>query len=294
MRHLGSIVLSIVLAPIIYILGGIGLIRLSLNSASVLSGSGTNWTDVGIGAGAIVVAGALYAILVLTKLSPLGPVLVALIYILVQLAALFDASRVQSTFGNSVFGTPNAAEAPLTGLALLLAVPLLATIFSPRRWRGKDKPAAVGTYAPPVGQSTYAQPSMPQASVPQPAGASAPPYQPTQPAHLCRARDGPARVRRTRAHSGVRAARGADVHRTVGAGLPAADLRAAGLPAADLGGTRVHAPAAADSGPVDPAGAERAAVDRAAVGRRRAGRRAHVGDRAEVGWRVGTHHQRHK
>jgi hypothetical protein len=162
MRHLGSIVLSVVSVVVIYVLAGIGMVRLAMDSGLVALNKGTDWTDVGIGIGSLAVAGALYAILTLIRLSPLGTVLGGLLFVIVQLWALFDQSNLQSTLGSSVFGTPGAAEAPLTGLTIVLAIPLLATIFSPRRWRGKDKPAVATAYAPPAGQSTYAQPGVPQ------------------------------------------------------------------------------------------------------------------------------------
>ena len=156
MRHFGSIILSIVFAPIIYVLAGIGMIRLATNSGLVAQGRGTNWTDVGIGAGAVVVAGALYAILAMARISPLGPLIAGLAYVAAQLWALFRQANVVSTLGRSVFGTSGAAEAPLTGLALLLAVPLLATIFSSRRWRGKE--SAVAPTYPEIPSATPAYP----------------------------------------------------------------------------------------------------------------------------------------
>jgi hypothetical protein len=194
MRHLGSIVLSVIFAPVIYVLAGVGMIRLATNGGLVAQNQGTNWTDVGIGVGAVVLAGALYAVLVLARLSPLGPVIASLLYIIAQLWTLFDQSYVTKTLGTSVLGNQGAAEAPLTGLALLLAIPLLVTIFSPRRWRGKDKPL-VATYAPPVGQPGFPQPGaqpgfpqpefpqqeFPQPGVPQPGYAA--PGAPQSPAH---------------------------------------------------------------------------------------------------------------
>jgi hypothetical protein len=168
MRHLGSIVLSIILAPLIYVLAGVGEIKLATNGALDAAGRGTNWADVGIGAGAIVVAGALLAVLVMARLSPLGPVIASLLYIAISAWAVLDQSSIVKTLGHSVFGISDAAEAPLTGLALLLAIPLLATIFSPRRWRGRDEivdaphvePNAAPTYTD-IADPTYGQPAYP-------------------------------------------------------------------------------------------------------------------------------------
>lgn len=154
MRHLGSILLSIILAPVIYVLASVGMVRLATNGAITAGGGATNWNDVLVGAGSIVVAGALYAILVQTRLSPLGPLVAALGYIAAQLWALEDQSSLVKLIGDSVFGTKQAAEAPLTGLSLLLAIPLLATIVSPRRWRGKPTTVAYVAPAPAVHSTT--------------------------------------------------------------------------------------------------------------------------------------------
>ena len=71
MRHLGSIVLAIVFAPLIYILAGVGQVKFVAGTA----GASTDWAAVGIGIGALVVAALLYSVLVMTRISPLGPII---------------------------------------------------------------------------------------------------------------------------------------------------------------------------------------------------------------------------
>jgi len=169
MRHIGSIVLSIICAPIIYILTGVGVVKFATDAGAVDAGQSTNWTDVGVGVGALVVAGVLFAILTMTPISPFGPVIAALAFIGAQLWSLFDQDGIIKFLGSSFFGVQGAQEVPLTGVAVLIAIPLLATIVSPRRWRGKEAVAVVETYP-----STYAQPataapvyaSIPDASAP--------------------------------------------------------------------------------------------------------------------------------
>jgi hypothetical protein len=158
MRHLGSIVLSPVLAAIVYIAAGVGMVKLSMNSVVVASGRDTDWQDIGIGVAVLVLAGAVYALLSLIRWSPLGPFLAAICYVGITAWAAIDPDGVVDLLGNSVFGVPGAAEAPLTGLALLLAMPLFATIFSPRRWRGRDKVATAGAYSNPYTPPTYPKP----------------------------------------------------------------------------------------------------------------------------------------
>ena len=66
MRHLWSLVLALVLTPLIYIAAGVSAVRLS-------DARGLGSTAV-IGLVAALVAGGLYALLVMVHLSPVGPV----------------------------------------------------------------------------------------------------------------------------------------------------------------------------------------------------------------------------
>ncbi len=156
MRHLGSIVLAIVFAPLIYLLAGVGQVKFVTGT----SGSSTDWTAVGIGIAALVAAGLLYTLLVMVRLSPLGPVVAAGLFIGVELWAVFDRAGLVNLIGSSTLGVSGAQEAPLTGLALVLAIPLLITIVSPRRWRGRDKVVPVyGGAAPTYGTTESAAPT---------------------------------------------------------------------------------------------------------------------------------------
>jgi hypothetical protein len=175
MRHVGSIVLSLVLI------------------ALVLSGTAygvTQWLDgtnpegtrdsvkLAIGAAALVVAGLLYAVLVLSRLSPLGPVLAGLALLGV---ALWTTLALDSFDHVVPASFAKITEWPLGPVGVLLAVPLLATIVSPRRWRRWANPSAAVAPAHTPGPSAgaafgpptpYQRPSYLQ----QPR--SAPPYPP--------------------------------------------------------------------------------------------------------------------
>jgi hypothetical protein len=168
MRHLGSIVLSLLLAPIVYALAGIGLVKVS-DVPSRLSTS--DYAAVSIGLAALLGAGLAYALLVMARLSPLGPVLAGLGYLAVT--GWFIGSR--SSFTRVVHADApwvrGAALAPAGAVTALLAVPLLATLVSPRRWRRwANSPAAVAT-------SGYPPPAAPAYPPPYPAPTSAPPDQ---------------------------------------------------------------------------------------------------------------------
>jgi hypothetical protein len=174
MRHLGSIVLSLILAPAVYLLAGIGLVE-AVGNASVAGHP--DYLKVTLGILAIGAAGLLYSLLVLTRLSPTGPVLAGLLYLTVSVWALFSYASLGKLLPDSVLGVHGAADAPLTGVALILVVPLLLTILSPRRWRryAQAAPAAangagsVGYQPPPAYNPSYPPPAGYQPGYPAPA-----------------------------------------------------------------------------------------------------------------------------
>ncbi len=171
MRHVGSIVLSIISAPIIYVLTGVGMVKFGQNAGPVASGAANNWTDVGIAAGSIVVAGALWAVLTMVRMSPLGPLIAGLLLIGAEVWGLLDQSDLVKLFGTSVMGVNGAAEMPLNGPALLMAIPMLATIFSPRRWNGAEKAVVAGSAYPTYNAGpSYPEPTSAAPNYPTPDG----------------------------------------------------------------------------------------------------------------------------
>jgi hypothetical protein len=180
MRHLGSIVLSLLLAPIVYALTGIGLVKM-IDVPRHLSGH--DYATLGIGVAALAGAGLAYAVLVMTRLSPLGPVLAGLGFL--GMTAWYIGSRSSFTriIPDNALGTRGAAWAPASTVTVLLAVPLLATIVSPRRWRRwANPPAAVAApgYTPPAGPSD--EPAYPGAPLYAPSYSPSPAY-PGSPAY---------------------------------------------------------------------------------------------------------------
>ncbi|MGE5830390.1 MAG: hypothetical protein ACM30G_18790 [Micromonosporaceae bacterium] len=141
MRHLRSILLTLVLTPVIYISVGYGLVR----------AAGVGHLDLGAGLAAVtalVLAGALYAVLVLVRLSPAGLVLGGLALLGAGLWAFFGTGSFLGTMPSSVLGQGGVmlAAAPV---AAVLGVPLLATVGSPRRWRESAIEYALPAYAIP-------------------------------------------------------------------------------------------------------------------------------------------------
>jgi hypothetical protein len=161
MRHLLSVLLAIVLAPVIYVCAGF-----AAGYFDEATAGGTARIATGLlGLAAALVAGGLYAVLVMARLSPLGPVLAGLAYLGVTGWEVADPRGFVATMPANLFGVIDVLHAPVPLGTALLAVPLLGTVFSPRRWRGGERPAgypfdAAGTYPPAPGSAapTYGAP----------------------------------------------------------------------------------------------------------------------------------------
>jgi hypothetical protein len=131
MRHLGSIALSVVFAVVIYPAIGIGLIKFSEVHPAT---GGTHYLTATYGIAAMAVAGILIAVLMLTRLSPLGPLVAGLLLAGVTAWGLVGLSSLRDRAPKSILGMHGAALAPVGGAALLVAIPLILTVFSARRW----------------------------------------------------------------------------------------------------------------------------------------------------------------
>jgi hypothetical protein len=131
MRHLLSVVLSIILAPVIYVAAGLAALKLD---AAHLATTSIHWTDAEVGLAAGVVAGALYAVLVMARISPLGPAIAGLAYLGVTIWSFLQPTSFRDRFDFDIVGQHHVLLQPAGAGTLLLAIPLLATVFSTRRW----------------------------------------------------------------------------------------------------------------------------------------------------------------
>lgn len=146
MRHLWSLLLALVLTPLIYVAAGVSAVR--LGEARGLSATA------GIGLGAALVAGILYALLVMTRLSPVGPFIGGLALLGVTLWKLLDRTGLEALLPPDFWTEKGALYRPLGMGTALLAAPLLITVFSPRRWRRNANPAAPAFDAAPAYPAT--------------------------------------------------------------------------------------------------------------------------------------------
>lgn len=123
MRHVWSILLAVVLAPTVWLLCGAN------EATGVIDRSaGADGLHSLTGLALLLSAGSAYATLVLLPISPAGPTLAGLGYLGLGLWALVNPGAYAGLW-------PSAdAARPGYGLALLLAVPLIATALLTRRW----------------------------------------------------------------------------------------------------------------------------------------------------------------
>ncbi|HEY7225723.1 MAG TPA: hypothetical protein VH561_19270 [Micromonosporaceae bacterium] len=182
MRHLWSLILALVLTPLIYSAAGVSAVR--------LADAGGFGVSAVIGLAAALVAGGLYAVLVMVRLSPVGPVVAGATYLGVTIWALVSRSGFENFLPPDLFTEKGALHRPVGMGTALLAGPLLLTVFSARRWRGSDESGiavfdaaptystSVASAAPSYSESvTSAAPSYSPSSGP-PSVSAAPTYEP--------------------------------------------------------------------------------------------------------------------
>lgn len=156
MRHLGSFLLAVVLAPIVYLLAGVGL---SAFGQAATPGIEARPMASLLSIATLAVAGMVYAVLVMARLSPIGPALAGFVFLgtsawpLIDLATYNRAlDAIDARFkilGVAILGIDLAGR---SGVAILLAIPLIGTVASPRRWsRYADRQGAEVAY---YGQNT--------------------------------------------------------------------------------------------------------------------------------------------
>jgi hypothetical protein len=136
MRHLGSIVLALLLASATWVLTGVGISKFAEARADSV-GFGV---DLAVGLAAILGAGACYALLILPRLSPLGLVLAGLGMLGLVVLRVADLDQFNRLVPADFLNMNDALRIPADGYAALLALPLLGTMFSPRRWRRDEYP----------------------------------------------------------------------------------------------------------------------------------------------------------
>jgi hypothetical protein len=142
MRHLLSVLLSLVLAPLVYVASGFSAAKFGEANAN----GQIEVTPAALGLAAAVAAGGLYALLVMARLSPVGPALAGLLYLGSTVWALLSRGSFQDIVPADLFGVEGALHAPVGAGTTLLSIPLLLTVVSSRRWRRTAEPAPAAPF----------------------------------------------------------------------------------------------------------------------------------------------------
>ncbi|SNY28482.1 hypothetical protein [Paractinoplanes atraurantiacus] len=135
MRHFRSILYAVVLAPAVWILAAVGftqdLTTRGRDDFAVESLGGLSL---------LLLAGAAYAILLLAPISPAGPLLGGLAFLGVSIWALASPADYAALWPASVTKDGFDLSRPGYGLAAMLAIPLVCTALSARRWERYEPP----------------------------------------------------------------------------------------------------------------------------------------------------------
>ncbi|BBH66223.1 hypothetical protein ACTI_29080 [Actinoplanes sp. OR16] len=135
MRHLRSILYALVLAPSIWILAGVGFTH------DLTSRGREFFAEESIaGLLLLIFSGILYAILTFAPVSPAGPVLAGVAYLGVTIWAWTSPEAYAGLWAPEISKDTFDLSRPGYGLAALLAIPLIGTALSARRWARYEPP----------------------------------------------------------------------------------------------------------------------------------------------------------
>jgi hypothetical protein len=135
MRHLRSILYALVLAPAVWVLAGVGFTHdLTSRGRDFFTAESLS------GLLLLVFAGILYAIMAFSPISPAGPALAGAAFIGVTYWAWSSPQAYAGAWPPDVVKDGFDLSRPGYGLAALLAVPLLCTALSARRWARYEPP----------------------------------------------------------------------------------------------------------------------------------------------------------
>ncbi|MDI6098336.1 hypothetical protein QLQ12_06940 [Actinoplanes sp. NEAU-A12] len=135
MRHVRSIFYALVLGPSIWVLCGVGFTRdLSSRGRELFAPESFS------GLLLLLFGGILFAILTFAPVSPVGPVLAGAVYLGVTFWAWNSPQAYASLWAPEIAKENFDLSRPGYGLAAVLAIPLLGTALSARRWARYEPP----------------------------------------------------------------------------------------------------------------------------------------------------------
>lgn len=157
MRHFRSILYALVLAPAVWILCGVGFDQ-DLTGRARDNGGLESLTGMFL----LLLAGAAYAILLFAPISPAGPLLAGAAFLGAGSWARFAPEPYAALWPANVAKPGFDLSTPGYGLVVLLAVPMICTALSARRWAAYEPPQILllGTIGRVSGAARVAGPPM--------------------------------------------------------------------------------------------------------------------------------------
>jgi hypothetical protein len=140
MRHVLSLIAGVILAPLIYFGAGYGMDDIANHLRTgihVLS-----FNEFWLGMVVLLAAGLLYTALLWLPVPPPGTVLAGLIFAGIAAWSMIDAAGFLDTTSKSFLKWHHIGYAATGPTLVVMAVPLIATVFSPRRWKAGAPEAA--------------------------------------------------------------------------------------------------------------------------------------------------------
>jgi hypothetical protein len=174
-RHLGSLLLALLVAPAAFVLAGRGLDGLAEVAAKAPQADRTDYFAIITAASSLGLAGLMFALLTMARIAPLGPVLAGLAYLAIGIWALADPGQLLASTPGGLVGLDRDRLLAAATVSPLLAVPLLVTQFLPGRWQGRWRGRAAPPPLTPAPPPRRAAPPLPPAAPPPPPAAPPPP-----------------------------------------------------------------------------------------------------------------------
>jgi hypothetical protein len=156
MRHLGSLITSIVIGIVAWI--AIGWSQAHLGTMAVTGTATRNWSGYWLSLLIMACAGLVIGIIAATRISPTGPFVVGLGYLVLQ-ALYVTWPGFLGWLPNSVFGQTDVWTRPeRSGMTAVLGLVLLASVLSIRRWQRQPRLLSAGrhTEQPPAAPAVEA------------------------------------------------------------------------------------------------------------------------------------------
>jgi hypothetical protein len=166
--------LALLVAPLVVVLAGRGLGGLAEAAAAARPDAFITSTA----AAALCLSGLMYATLVMVRFSPVGPFLAGLGYLAVGIWALADPAGFDAALQPDLVSSVDLDAELVTAaeVAPLLAVPLILTVFSGKRWGGRHaQPAGYYWFGPVLDWRRPDEPTLVMEPVTSPATPAAPP-----------------------------------------------------------------------------------------------------------------------